>query len=184
MAVFDYSPLMEMQQIPIPSVSHFTEPSLDIEQYHSMLSLFVTGVSVITLLHHGQPIGFTASSFNSISTEPAFISFCSNDTEMILPLINTTKTFCVNILSDQQQHVYKIFSRRGGARFQTTEIQQAASGVPTLHGVLAWIECSVAAIHPIGQQLIVLGQVRTAKTIAEGKPLIFYKGMLGTFKPQ
>jgi 3-hydroxy-9,10-secoandrosta-1,3,5(10)-triene-9,17-dione monooxygenase reductase component len=187
MAIYDHSLISEIQQMPhvMPTTSspnRATQPDERGEDVE-ILSHFAVGVGIITLLSYGQPVGFTANSFSLISTEPALISFCTDNAESLQPLIEKNNEFCVNILSDKQQHVYKVFSRRGGARFHATDTQRSTSGLPSLPGVLASIDCTALTTHSTVKQLIVLGQIQHIKWQAEGQPLVRYNGKLGSFHP-
>ncbi|GHO89099.1 flavin reductase family protein [Dictyobacter formicarum] len=179
MAINDYAKSIEVYPLAAP---FFLAPTIDSTDYQHIMGYFATGVAVITTLHHSQPIGFTAHTFSAISRDPALISCCAGDGATIWPLIEAASTFCVNILSEKQQNISHIFSRAGGVRFQTTEYSRATSGTPILPGGLAWIECSVAALYPAGDQLIVLGRVHQMETLQEGKPLVAYRGQFGTFE--
>lgn len=179
MSVSDHPKLLETRPAPITYT-----PFVETSYYRRILGHFATGVTVITSIDHGQPIGFTVTSFSSVSLEPALISFCAGNSLTTWPRIEEAGIFCVNILSDKQKEVYGVFSREGGAHFQATEYHQSASGVPILANVLVWIECSVVAIYSAGDHVIVLGRVHDMEAVKEGKPLILYKGTLGTFEPR
>lgn len=169
------------------SIQAVTRPYATIREmapHQHNLDQFVSEVAVVTVSNHGQPLGFTVHSFCSISREPALISFCIDNACSLWPVIEDAGRFCVNILSEQQQHLAKIFSRAGGARFQTTTYHQGTSGIPILTNALTWIECSIATTYPAGEQSIVLGNVQSVQHINRGKPLIVYGGDYGTFKSQ
>lgn len=155
-------------------------PSSAATYYRYVLSHFATGVTVITSLYRGQPAGFTANSFCSVSLEPMLVSFCVSNSSAAWPLIEAAGIFCVNILSEEQKDICTLFARKGTDRFSGTRYRLSASGTPIIDGVLAWIECSITTVLPAGDHMIVLGLVHNLEH-AEGNPLIWSKGKFGTF---
>jgi flavin reductase (DIM6/NTAB) family NADH-FMN oxidoreductase RutF len=52
-----------------------------------------------------------------------------------------------------------------------------ASGSPRLAGALAWIDCTIHAVHTGGDHLIVVGRVDALGTSADdAAPLLFHRG--------
>jgi 3-hydroxy-9,10-secoandrosta-1,3,5(10)-triene-9,17-dione monooxygenase reductase component len=144
---------------------------------------FATGVTVVTGLVGGEPVGLAVNSFTSVSLEPALVAFCVAKTSKTWPRLRPAGSFCVNILTEHQEALSRVFAGRTLDRFRGVGWRPGPSGAPILAGVLAWVDCSVDAEHDAGDHIIVVGVVRELDVGDEGRPLVFYRGGYGRFEP-
>ena len=156
---------------------------MDSAHYRQVLGHFATGVTVVTAMHDGAPAGLSVNSFTSVSLEPPLVAFCVTRTSATWPKIRDAGWFCVNILSENQEGVSRVFATRGVDKFRGMGWHPSVSGAPVLAGVLAWIDCTVEAEYEAGDHVLVLGRVRALDVAAEGRPLVFYRGGYGRFEP-
>jgi 3-hydroxy-9,10-secoandrosta-1,3,5(10)-triene-9,17-dione monooxygenase reductase component len=131
----------------------------------------------------GRPLGLSVNSFTSVSLEPALVAFCVARRSSTWPLLRQSGMFCVNILAEDQEALSRTFATPNLDRFEGVGWRAAPSGAPVLAGVLAWIDCTVAAEYEAGDHLIVVGHVRELGLLHEGRPLLFYRGGYGRFEP-
>ena len=157
--------------------------SIDEARFRQVLGRFATGVTVVTGLVGGEPVGLAVNSFTSVSLEPALVAFCVAERSRTWPRLRTTGTFCVNILADDQEALSRAFAGRPPDRFLGVGWRPGRSGTPILADVLAWIECTVEAEHAAGDHVIVVGRVQDLDVGHEGRPLVFYRGGYGRFEP-
>ncbi len=156
---------------------------VDSALFRQVLGHFATGVAVVTTTDGHQPAGLAVNSFTSVSLQPPLVAFCAAHESSTWSHIQAAKSFCVNILSEDQEHLSRVFAARDAHKFRGVGWRPAPSGAPILSGVLAWIDCSLAAVHPAGDHSIVVGQVRELDVAREGRPLVFYRGGYGRFEP-
>lgn len=157
--------------------------TFDIAHFRQVMGRFCTGVTIVTAVDAGEPVGFTVQSFTSVSLDPPLISFCPARTVNSWPRIRSAGAFCVNILSDDQEALCRTFASRGEDKFRGVGWRPApATGAPVLDGVIGWVEARVVAEHEAGDHLIVVGEVVDLGSFA-GKPLLFYRGGFGRFQP-
>ena len=147
-----------------------------------MLGHFVTGVTVITAVHDGEPAGLAVNSFTSLSLEPPLVAFCAAKSSTTWPSIQAAGRFCVNVLAEDQEDVSRLFATRGADKFRGMGWRPAESGSPILAGVLAWIDCVTDVEHDGGDHLIVVGRVLDVGVPREHKPLVFFRGGYGRFE--
>jgi flavin reductase (DIM6/NTAB) family NADH-FMN oxidoreductase RutF len=154
----------------------------DARALRAALGHFATGVTVITAAgEDGQPVGFACQSFASLSLDPPLISFNVARTSSTWPRIARAGAFCVNVLAEDQGEVCRAFAvsaSTGADKFAGLPWQPApATGSPRLAGALAWVDCTIHAVHTGGDHLIVLGRVRelAAPRGDETGPLLFYR---------
>jgi 3-hydroxy-9,10-secoandrosta-1,3,5(10)-triene-9,17-dione monooxygenase reductase component len=151
----------------------------DGEQFRAVLGHFATGVTVITAIDDGEPVGMAANSFTSVSLEPPLVLFCAAASSTTWPRIQRSGAFCVNILGADQEHVSRLFATRGADRFGSIDWRIGVGGSPVLGDVLAYIDCRIHAEHDAGDHVIVVGQVLDLGVTAESSPLLFHRGAYG-----
>ncbi|MFI2434391.1 flavin reductase family protein [Streptomyces sp. NPDC018693] len=158
---------------------------LDQGEFRRVLGHFATGVTVITAPAvedeaEGSPAGFACQSFSSLSLDPPLVAFMVGRTSTTWPRIAGAGVFCVNVLGAEQGELCRAFARSGTDKFAGVPYDPAPmSGSPRLTGALAWIDCTIHAVHTGGDHLIVVGRVDalgTAATEDGDSPLIFHRG--------
>ncbi|GAA4614847.1 3-hydroxy-9,10-secoandrosta-1,3,5(10)-triene-9,17-dione monooxygenase reductase subunit [Saccharopolyspora hordei] len=157
--------------------------AVDQAAFRRVLGHFGTGVVVITGSDGAQPVGFACQSFAALSLDPPLVLFCPARTSRSWPVLERSGWFCVNVLSESQQSVSTVFGRSAPDKFAGVRWRPAPSGAPVLDGVLAWIDCSVAAVHGAGDHYIVVGRVETLGETTGERPLLFYRGAYAGLGP-
>ncbi len=157
--------------------------SISSARYRQVLGHFATGVTVVTAVHKGTPVGLSVNSFTSVSLAPPLVAFCVALSSSTWPRIQAVGAFCVNILAEDQEDLCRVFATSSADKFRGVGWRPAESGAPILAGALAWIDCSVEAEHAAGDHVIVVGRVRELGVGREGRPLVFYRGGYGRFEP-
>jgi flavin reductase (DIM6/NTAB) family NADH-FMN oxidoreductase RutF len=136
--------------------------AIDNNLFRQVMGHFPTGVTVVTTNHQGTLGGLTVSSFCSVSLDPPLVLICVDLTSSTLPLIRESKSFAVNMLTDQQEHLSRCFATYSQERldyFCHCSYHAAATGAPILDNVLAFVDARVVAEYPGGDHAIFLGQV-------------------------
>lgn len=151
--------------------------------FRQVLGHFPTGVTVITAISNDTPVGLAIGSFSSISLEPPLVGFFADRRSSTWPLIRQAGSFCVNILSDSQEEVSRIFASKSDDRFAGLGWQMTSGGSPRLDGVLAWIDCSIDSVVEIGDHDLCVGRVTELEIGAEGAPLVFFRGGYRNLEP-
>lgn len=156
--------------------------ALDGARFRQVLGHFCTGVTIVTAMAGGDPVGFTAQSFSSVSLDPPLILLCPGKSSSTWPRIEEAGSFCVNILSNTQEALCRAFAAKGADKFAGVGWRPApGTGAPLLEGGLAWLDCHIQQIHDAGDHLIVVARVLDLDVGAEGTPLLFYRGGYGSF---
>lgn len=156
-------------------------PSFDSARYRQVLGHFPTGVTVVTAAGTPHPVGMSVGSFSSVSLEPPLVGFFAGKDSATWPSIEAAGSFCVNILSDEQEELSRRFATKEEDKFSGIGWAPAGSGSPLLDGVLAWIDCDIDSVLDAGDHVCVLGRVLDLGTGVEGGPLVFYRGGYGRF---
>jgi len=146
--------------------------------FREALGHYASGITVITSLIDGNPIGFTCQSFYSVSISPPLVSFSVMSSSASYPGIRSAGRFAVNILSGEQVGVSNRFARKGTDKWQGVDWQVSPLGNPVIAGSLHWLDCEIHAEHVAGDHVIVVGEVKAlnVQDAVETQPLLYFKG--------
>lgn len=143
------------------------------------MGAFASGVTVVTAVADGEPVGFTCQSFASVSLDPPLVMFCAGREGRAWGRIRSVGTLCVNVLTEDQIEVCGRFGSRTGARFEGLEHELSAWGAPSLPGALLRVHCSLEDVHVAGDHDIAVCRVLGLELGAEVPPLVFHRGRFG-----
>ncbi len=149
------------------------------ESLRSVMRHWATGVTLVTALEDGKPHGMTVSSLTSVSLSPPLILVCLERGTRTEGMVRRSGRFVVNILAADQQDLSDRFAGRiagGRDRFAGVSNFPAPSGLPIVEGCLAYLDCTLASVYQAGTHAIVLGEVRSARKLREGSPLVYFNG--------
>ncbi|MFG2793362.1 flavin reductase family protein [Streptomyces sp. NPDC048419] len=153
------------------------------EQLRSVFRQHAAGVAVITA-QGDEPVGFTATSLNSVSLDPPMISFGIATSNACWPVIAEAHYVGVHLLADHQRQLGATFARSGADRFAPPTIWRHGPGdVPLLDGVLARLVCRVVALVPVAGHRIVVAEVLDSDLGDHGGPLVYQAGQFHRLQP-
>lgn len=160
---------------------------IDPNEFRRVLGHFPTGVTVVTGADADGPVGLAIGSFASVSLDPPLVMFCPARTSASWARMRETDGFCVNVLGDDQKEVSGAFAGKSDDKFAGIDWDTQVTGSPVIAGSLAWIDCTVHAIHDGGDHEIVVGRVEALAAAEPGGdaapgPLLFYKGGYGRYE--
>ena len=155
----------------------------DTGRFREVLGHFPTGVTVVTAMDGGEPVGFTCQAFASLSLDPPLVALAPGKSSTSWPRIAQAGQFCVNILAEGQEALCRDFAVSGGDKFAGVGWRAGANGAPVIDGVVAWVECSFVEAHDAGDHEIVVGRVHEMGVDHRGSPLLYYRGGFGRFEP-
>ncbi|MDF1604669.1 flavin reductase family protein [Nocardioides sp. YIM 152315] len=143
------------------------------------MGAFGTGVTVVSALDEGEPVGFACQAFASVSLDPPLVLFCADHRGRSWSRIRRVGRFTVNVLGEHQHDVCARFGSSVGARFADLDWTLSRWDTPALPGVLMRAHCDVETVHRTGDHDIVVGRVLELETRDEGRPLVFFRGRFG-----
>ena len=147
--------------------------------FRDALGCFGTGVTVVTALQDGQPVGITANSFASLSLDPALVLWAPAKASRRHAAFTEAEHFVIHIMGEDQHDLARHFAQTGDG-FEAFDWTPSPEGVPVLAGCLARFDCVRAALHDGGDHTIVVGRVIRA-AYRPGRGLIFKRGQYGGF---
>ncbi|SCL74063.1 flavin reductase family protein [Micromonospora peucetia] len=148
----------------------------DADALRTVLRHQASTVTVVTA--PGAPaVGFTATSFTSVSLAPPIVSFCVNVGSSSWPTLAGARHVAVHLLAEHQQQLARTFATSGIDRFAVpTRWRTGPEGVPILAGVLAWLLCRVVDRVPVGDHAVVLAEPELLRHADAGSPLLHHQG--------
>ena len=148
----------------------------------SVFRQHAAGVAVITAQGE-RPVGFTATSLNSVAADPPLVSFGMGTASSSWPVLARAEHIGVHILGEHQQDLAATFARSGADRFAPpTRWRSGPEGVPVLDGVLAWLVCRVTARVPAGDHRLVIAEAVVGDPARAGRPLVYHQGRFNALR--
>jgi len=137
----------------------------------------VAGVAVITT-SDGGPVGFCATSLNSVSLDPPCVSFSVAAASTSGRAWRNARYGIIHLLNGEQAEVAARFARSGPDKFSgNLAWRWGPGGAPLIDSVLAWMLVSPRHRLLVGDHMLIICDVRkTSTTPAAAGPLIRHDG--------
>lgn len=154
-----------------------TAPSAD---FRIAMGQFATGVTVVTALDGDRPQGITVNALSSVSLDPPLVMIALDRKRFIVPTIQETGRYAVNVLAEEQQWLSDCFA---GANvtpnrdaFCGASWRPGETGLPVLDGAIATLECEVADIVSFGDHDLFIARVMACSIgDAVAPPLLYHR---------
>ena len=142
--------------------------------YKTLMGNFATGVTIVSINHNNNYIGKTVNSFSSLSLKPPLVLFSLDKKSSSLKNYLSSKYIGINILSKKQKKLSQYFSSNS----PTWNIEKnflSKNNTPLIKGSLVNLDCKKIKTINMGDHVILICEILTAKTSNRIKPLIYFK---------
>jgi flavin reductase (DIM6/NTAB) family NADH-FMN oxidoreductase RutF len=115
-----------------------------VAEYVNAIAQHVSSVCVVTTQTEGKKYGLTATAVASVTADPPRLLVCVNRSNATHPQLLKSRSFCVNVLTEDQDKVAMVFAGMGGRdvdRFADAEWTELVTGAPVLLGAAAAFDC-------------------------------------------
>lgn len=150
------------------------------DQYRAAMRCHPAGVVIVTMTSPKGPVGFTATSFASLSLNPPLVSFNITNTSSSIDAMRVAKSVVIHFTGADQLELAQRFSRLAEDRFADRSLWTLLStGEPVLNNVPVWLRAQVEQLVPLGDSTLVVGgvrQIHSEQTSAQPEPLIYHGG--------
>jgi flavin reductase (DIM6/NTAB) family NADH-FMN oxidoreductase RutF len=146
------------------------------------LSVFASGVTLVTVADGRDDVGSTVSAFCPVSFAPPLVLVSLTGDSYPAELLGRVDRFAVTVLAASQRALAGRFAAAGrpGARRMLEDVPHRRgprSGALVPDGGLAALDCEVTQRVPAGDHLLVIASVLAVPYLAEtGDPLIRFAG--------
>ncbi|MBM9466649.1 flavin reductase family protein [Nakamurella leprariae] len=164
-------------QSPEPTAAQIVEDEapFDSNHFRQVIGSFPSGITIVTAMLDGKPVGMTCQSFFSLSLDPPLIAFSPAVTSTSYPSIREAGKFAINVIADGQRDLAGQFARSGTDKWAGVDYELGAVGAPVIGGVAAVVECELETEYPAGDHFIVIGRVKAMSHELMHKPLLYFR---------
>ncbi len=160
----------------------------DPDALRSAMTLFPTGVTVVTSGTGERVEGMTANAVLSVSLDPLLFLVSVHQEARINTRIREEGYFAVSLLSAEQEGLSRLFASpersSGLPAVKSLGGGKGRTGAPLAAGALAAIECELESVYPGGDHDLFLGRV-VAVHLGDTRrgPLVFHEGTYPNLAP-
>lgn len=138
------------------------------------------GVSVVVADAGEGPRGITVSSLVSISLAPPLVLISISHASQILALLESSSSFAVSVLSEDQGALSEHFARADLAsaeQFLEVPIRKGRLGLPWIEGCVANLDCGIVERIVQSDHTLFVARVHHSEVHGKGgRPLVFFSG--------
>ncbi len=155
------------------------------EALREAMSLFPTGVTVVTTGHGEGTECMTANAVLSVSLDPLLFLVSVHKDARLNRRIREEGYYAVNLLAADQEGLSRLFASpersSGPSALSSLGGGYGKTGAPLAEGSLAAIECELESAYPAGDHDLFLGRV-VAVHMGDARkgPLVFHEGSYPT----
>ena len=144
---------------------------------------FPSGVTAFCGLLDGVAEGMAASSFTSVSLDPALVSVCVANTSSTWPKLATLDRLGLSVLADDHAPVARSLASKSGDRFSGVDWVATDSGAVFVHGATLWLECAPFKRIEAGDHEIVVLQIMALAMYPDVAPMVFHRSCFRELAP-
>ena len=152
-----------------------TNQDLDGTRLREAFGVFPSGVVAVAAEVDGRLTGLAASSFTSVSLEPALVSFSIANTSKTWPRLRRAERLGLTILADHHGEVCRRLAGPVEHRFDDVPVTATEDGAVTLDEGLARFDCSIYREVEAGDHTIVILQLHAVEHTDTSLPLVFHR---------
>jgi flavin reductase (DIM6/NTAB) family NADH-FMN oxidoreductase RutF len=136
---------------------------------------FPSGVTAFCGLLDGVAEGMAASSFTSVSLEPALVSVCVANTSTTWPKLAGLTRLGLSVLAGDHAPIARALASKTGDRFDGVDWTATESGAVFVHGATLWLECAPFKRIEAGDHEIVVLQITALAMYPDVSPIVFHR---------
>ncbi|WP_265445975.1 flavin reductase family protein [Flexivirga meconopsidis] len=151
-----------------------TDSTIETVRLRKVFAAYPSGVTAVAAMVGDDPRGLAASSFTSVSLEPALASVCVAHTSSTWPLLRDRPHLGVSVLAVDQQREGRALSARAPDRFRDIVWRSSPQGAVFVEGASAWLETCIDNVIRAGDHDIVVLRVLDLGVADRSEPLVFH----------
>jgi flavin reductase (DIM6/NTAB) family NADH-FMN oxidoreductase RutF len=156
-----------------------TNQDLDPDRLRQAFGVFPSGVVAVAAQVEEELVGLAASSFTSVSLEPALVSFSVANTSKTWPTLRRAGRLGLTVLADHHGEVCRQLAGPVERRFDDVPVTVTEAGAVTLDEGLARFVCSIHQEVAAGDHTLVLLRLHAVEHADTSLPLVFHRSAFG-----
>ncbi|MEO8298326.1 MAG: flavin reductase family protein [Burkholderiales bacterium] len=157
---------------------------IDPAAFKAAMGSFPAGVVIATSRDaDDRPVGFTASSFSSVSLDPPLVLVCLAKSAACYVAFQAAQHFAINILRAGDDALALRFATRGAAKFEGDDFTLDAHRMPLARRAITQLSCRKHAQHDAGDHIILVGQVEAVQMDTTHDPMVYFGRSFWRFDP-
>ncbi|MEX0427638.1 flavin reductase family protein [Nocardioides sp. DS6] len=154
------------------------DDSADIPELREALAALAASVVVVTATVDGVPVGFTATSFTSVSMDPPLVGVLLADSAASYDAFCRARTVAFNFLGEHQAEVAGRFATRGAEKFAELALdpclEQGLDAAPVLADTMVTLVGEVTERVVLGDHVLLLATPRVVTPVRH-EPLLYHR---------
>lgn len=146
-------------------------------------SCFPSGVTSLCAMVDDSPSGMAASSFTSVSMEPALVAVCIATTSTTWPGLATAPRIGLSVLGSGHGAVARRLASKNGDRFADVQWTATDSGAVYVHNSPLWLECRLYDVVGAGDHDIVILRIEGLSIQPDVQPMVFHRSHFHELRP-
>ena len=156
-----------------------TNQDLDPGRLREAFGVFPSGVIAVAARVDDDLVGLAASSFTSVSLEPALVSFSVANTSKTWPTLRQAGHLGLTVLADHHDDVCRQLAGPVEHRFDGLDVSTTEHGATTIDDGLARFDCTIYREVEAGDHTLVLLQLHAVDQSDTALPLVFHRRAFG-----
>jgi flavin reductase (DIM6/NTAB) family NADH-FMN oxidoreductase RutF len=152
-----------------------TNQDLDPSRLREAFGSFPSGVVAVAAEVGGSLVGLAASSFTSVSLEPALVSFSVANRSKTWSRLRLARHLGLTVLADHHDAVCRQLAGPVERRFHGLDVSISRDGAATLDDGLAMFDCSIYREVEAGDHTIVILRLHAVEHPDASLPLVFHR---------
>jgi flavin reductase (DIM6/NTAB) family NADH-FMN oxidoreductase RutF len=147
---------------------------VDTRTLRDAFGCFPTGVTAICAMIDGEPVGMAASSFTSVSLDPALVLVCIQNSSITWRKLRSAPRIGVSVLGEEHDRACSRLAAKAGDRFESLEWSTTDTGAVLLERAAVSLDCSIVEEIAAGDHQLVLLRIEELEFKPTVNPLVFH----------
>lgn len=149
-------------------------------QFHGVAGQLASGVAVVSTIVDDEPHAATASSVVPASYDPPLVAVFFASHSRTHDRLRHSGRFSISLLGAADHDLARRFAlpkrKNGWKAFVGVDVIRREEAPPLLANAIAWIDCKVSQIVPVGDHSCFVGLVTAMERRPTAEPLVYYRG--------
>jgi flavin reductase (DIM6/NTAB) family NADH-FMN oxidoreductase RutF len=158
-------------------------PALDAPTLRRAFGRFPSGVTAVSAVLGGVPVGMAVSSFTSVSLDPPLVLICVARASATWADLRTAPRLGLSVLGRSHASLCRQLAGPAGERFSDVGWQATDEGAVVLAEAALWLECRLEQEVEAGDHVLAVLAVTAVEPADDIAPLVFHNSTFHDLLP-